>query len=174
MIWLLYAVGSAALLILGFGVPAYFRKAMRDVQRYEQAAVRFLDKADTLMSDPDIPVGVLDRLEFLAERISDRRAVDGLMAALFAKDKISPKGAPDYKEVQSFFDRRPELHRAYSEATGCAMLAVFYNGSGMRGFLARIWLSSLIRRVDSERTVEEIKSRNRNDIHHDGNFAAAI
>jgi len=141
---ILLAVVTTALFV--FAQWCWF--ARQRLVHYERYATRFYSHLRPLIEDPETPSSLLRLLAFLNREIVDRGAPRVAMTALRvlerngreearAKEKEKAYGESD--ELLSFFQRRPELARAFSHAASDGLLAISYmapfSGSRLRKFV---------------------------------------
>jgi hypothetical protein len=110
---------------------AYFRFAEADLQRladYELWSSEFFENARPLVNDQDTPDEVLDLLQFANNLLTNKRASRRLLKAILDVDDTL--GTPSETEftapLDAFFERRPELGRAFVRAMTSGLFALTF------------------------------------------------
>jgi hypothetical protein len=141
-------IGSILLAIAVTAIFVYAEwcaMATRRLRLYEASASRFYAHLKPLLEDGETPARVLELLSFLNRQIIDRRAGYAAIAALRALKRnggetTSVKSAGNENdEFIAFFNHRPELARAFCQASSEGLLAISYRmplfGARLRRFV---------------------------------------
>jgi hypothetical protein len=147
-----------AVIAVIFGYFAFARAELFRLRRHEYWADRFFNAAKPLVAHPETPKEVIETISSINDLLADRftpMAIQRVYEKKFAEVQRSNSGSePDSNH--SFYERFPELTRAYARAMRAGMLAGAYaswvGGIHARALLAEAFASQLM--VGDEERVE--------------------
>jgi hypothetical protein len=149
-------------------IDAFLRVVKSAIARkksYEKHVGIYHQKAMALLNDGDTPEPIIETLSFLNERIDDSKSIVFLVAFLLDRTSIDSEAesqiAEQKKIIDPFFEKRPELRRAFDEAFASAIVAIFMNGSGFRAAIARWVYYRSVRLFDAEDAAFELRARSK-------------
>lgn len=163
---IVFACLAAGALTLSYLLPALLRRATIRKQRYEKCADLFHHKAAALLADSDTPLEIIDMISALNEILVNPGAYRVVASVVFSDQRkngrrFKAEAREHYDAVVSpFFDRRPELAAAFSEAVVAFVSAVVYNGRGVRGAAVRLLMGDVVRILDAKKVASRIARRN--------------
>lgn len=160
---LVLAFLSIAGLFLAFGLPMMLRRATRRQRHFEKQSEIFFRKTAALADDDDTPEELLIGLQALNDTIHRRDGGKVLLAIFLGpppeSDRATELRAEFDAHVRPFFERRPELRRAFTEAVGAWVHAILCQAKGPFGLLARLLLTNSLSLMDPTRLAGRVAQR---------------
>jgi hypothetical protein len=136
------ALIAVAAFIAAFLLAAKSRRKTKRLKAYEECMGAFLKDAETLLNADATPSEVVDMVEFMAAKASDRKAAREFLGIILRQRH--KMGGPDESGVArslgSFSSANPQLGRVLDRAMTAALLAMTFNGGPIGTFVRRIVL----------------------------------
>lgn len=132
---------AALVAIFAFvGIFLYSRRAKRKahlLKQYEVCMDSFYESADTLLKADDTPETVVDMLEFMQRKATDRFAAISFLKILLLRG-ASFDGHQETDEIKQFRASHPELWSVFGRAAVSSLLAVTLKGGPVGTLMRRV------------------------------------
>lgn len=135
------AIILIAAICFAYGLYLLRQSDLVRLRHYEEHAKAFHAAARPLIQDDETPEAVLDILDALNSKVSDKWAAFSFLMFL-TSGPPSPETKPRIATIRAFFKTRPELEAQYVKALVSALLAMSYLGR-ISGKKLRLWLTTI-------------------------------
>jgi uncharacterized protein YjhX (UPF0386 family) len=141
---------SILLVVVAVAIMAYVRLSryrLRVLRDWENSVLAFHEAVEPLIKDSETPDEVLQVLQFLNQKVTDKSAAGHLYhfisrGRFSAFSRRNGKSDQVVAKIRAFFARRPELEKTFHAAVGSAMLAMTFINS-CYGQRVRVWLAGI-------------------------------
>jgi hypothetical protein len=121
------------------------RRAKRNthlLHHYERCMNSLIEDAETLVGADETPEGVVDVVEFITMKASERGAAREFLHALVRhrRELASGPTGPTTRMISEFKAKNPQLGRVFSRAMANGLMAMTYNGGPIGTFVRHMVL----------------------------------
>jgi hypothetical protein len=137
--------GALVAIFALLGMMYFARRAKRNthlLHHYERCMNAFIDDAETLVNAHETPAGVVDVVEFITMKASERSAAREFLQVLVRhrKELASGPTGPTTQMIAKFKASNPQLGRVFSRAMANGLMAMTYNGGPIGTFVRHLVL----------------------------------
>lgn len=139
VIWIAIIAGGALIALLAWLTALDTAR----LEKYDSLSSKFYESAQPLADDADTPAEVLEVVGVMNRLITSKNGAILILKTMNQRAE-SNSGDSCHPSVVPFFERRPELTRAFVEASSSALLAATYRNR-LIGWYVRIQMAIIKR-----------------------------
>jgi hypothetical protein len=137
--------GALAAIFALLAAMFFARRAKRNthlLHHYERCMGSLIDDAETLVNADETPPLVVDVVEFITMKASERSAAREFLQVLVRhrKELASGPTGPTSRMIAEFKAKNPQLGRVFSRAMANGLMAMTYNGGPIGTFVRHLVL----------------------------------